>query len=54
MPYNEKSDVFSFGVLAYELLAGEMLIYSFFKSKKAAKIGIRDPHAYAARVSHRM
>ncbi|EFJ52663.1 hypothetical protein VOLCADRAFT_85869 [Volvox carteri f. nagariensis] len=50
-PYNEKSDVFSFGVLAYELLASEMLLISIFNTGRAAKMGIRDSHGYAAKVA---
>ncbi len=49
-PYNEKSDVFSFGVLAYEVLAAELLSVSVFNTGRAAKMGISDPQGYAALV----
>ncbi|GLC54191.1 hypothetical protein PLESTB_000833300 [Pleodorina starrii] len=51
LPYNEKSDVFSFGVLAYELLAGELLSISIFNTGRAARMGVKDSQGYAAKVA---
>ncbi|KAG2490641.1 hypothetical protein HYH03_011032 [Edaphochlamys debaryana] len=51
LPYNEKSDVFSFGVLAYELMAKDLLVVSIFNTGRAAKMGVHDPMAYAEMVA---
>ncbi len=48
-PYNEKIDVFSFGVMAYELLAQGLLVYSHLST--ATLPGVHTPEEYAARVA---
>ncbi|PNW72252.1 hypothetical protein CHLRE_16g675750v5 [Chlamydomonas reinhardtii] len=51
LPYNEKADVFSFGVVMYELLARELLIVSVFNTGKAARLGVYEPIDYAELVA---
>ncbi|GIL45274.1 hypothetical protein Vafri_2557 [Volvox africanus] len=51
LPSTERSDVFSFGVLAYELLAGEMLSISIFNTARASKMGICNQQGYASKVA---
>ncbi|GLI66065.1 hypothetical protein VaNZ11_009784 [Volvox africanus] len=51
LPSTERSDVFSFGVLAYELLAGEMLSISIFNTARASKMGIYNQQGYASKVA---
>ncbi|KXZ55469.1 hypothetical protein GPECTOR_2g1018 [Gonium pectorale] len=50
-PYNAKCDVFSFGVLMYELWSHELLIFAYQNNAKANKLGVRSPHDYAQKVS---
>jgi hypothetical protein len=49
-PYNEKADVHSFGVLAYEVWSHELLIVTHLNTTKAAELGIRGPPDFARRV----
>eukprot|EP00198_Chlamydomonas_reinhardtii_P005022 XP_001694358.1 predicted protein [Chlamydomonas reinhardtii] len=50
-PYNEKCDVFSFGVLAYELWSRQLLLYTYMRTAKGVVAGIRKPNDFAAKVS---
>ncbi|EFJ51215.1 hypothetical protein VOLCADRAFT_88073 [Volvox carteri f. nagariensis] len=50
-PYNEKVDTFSFGCLAYEVLARELLLIAFINTSRGATIGVKRPVDYARRVS---
>ncbi|GIL78804.1 hypothetical protein Vretimale_241 [Volvox reticuliferus] len=51
LPSTERSDVFSFGVLAYEVLAGELLSISIFNTARASKMGIYNQQGYASKVA---
>ncbi|KXZ55470.1 hypothetical protein GPECTOR_2g1019 [Gonium pectorale] len=50
-PYNAKCDVFSFGVLMYELWTHELLIFAYQNNARAARLGIKAPPDYARKVS---
>ncbi|PNW79504.1 hypothetical protein CHLRE_08g358200v5 [Chlamydomonas reinhardtii] len=50
-PYNEKVDVFGFGVMMYELLARELLLVKYIGGTKAGQeLGITNPQQYATMV----
>ncbi|KAG2439566.1 hypothetical protein HXX76_004919 [Chlamydomonas incerta] len=51
LPYNAKADVFSFGVVLFELLSRQLLAVAVFGTGLAARLGLRDAHDYAALVS---
>lgn len=45
-----QADVFSFGVVMYELLVRELLIITYFNTSKGAKLGMHTPEDYAEMV----
>ncbi len=50
LPYNEKADVFSYGVMLYEVLSRQLLAIAVFGTGLAARLGVRDARDYAAKV----
>ncbi|KAG2485135.1 hypothetical protein HYH03_016122 [Edaphochlamys debaryana] len=51
MPYNEKVDVFSFGVLVYEVFSRNMLVVSALNLKELRLMGKDTPEGYASHVA---
>ncbi|KAG2496619.1 hypothetical protein HYH03_005440 [Edaphochlamys debaryana] len=50
-PYNEKCDVFSYGVLLYEMWNCELLLISYINTSRGARMGVKVPADYARKVA---
>lgn len=49
-PYNEKCDVFSFGVLAFELFSRQLLLTTYVNTDLGTGMGVRTPRDFAKKV----